>query len=108
MASQAEISAVKVQLPDDPATYGITDDVINSQLSITTQTKTILFCLRGIAAKVAPVESISESGSSRTMNFHNNLMQQIADWQKRADAEDRQDGTLPPKGHGFSRTAVRV
>lgn len=108
MADQAAIDSVKIQLPSEAAQYGITDAIIGSQLDSTTQTKTIVFFLRAIASKVASLEDITESGSSRSTNFHNNLMAQIADWQARSDAEDAANGQTIPKAPGFSRTLNRV
>lgn len=108
MADQAAIDSVKIQLPSEVAQYGITDAIIGSQLDSTTQTKTILFFLRAIASKVASIEDISESGSSRSSNFHSNLMSMITDWQARSDAEDAVLGNLPPKMPGVSHRAVRV
>ena len=108
MADQAAIDSVKIQLPSEAAQFGITDTIIGSQLDSSTQTKTILFFLRAIAAKVASLESISESGSSRTTMFHQNLMAMITDWQSRSDAEDAQKDALLPKRPGASHTSVRV
>lgn len=109
MADQAAIDAVKLQLPDEAIALGITDQVISGQLdSGTTQTKTILFCLRGLAAKIASVEDVQESGSSRTTRFHDRIMSMITDWQSRSDAEDAQLGNLPPKMPAKIHTAVRV
>lgn len=108
MASQAAIDAVRIQLPEESKTLGITDVLISSQLDSLSQTKTILFFLRAIAAKVASLESISESGSSRTTMFHQNLMSMITDWQARADQEDAMAGTTAPKKPGMSRTVVRA
>lgn len=108
MASQAAIDAVKIQLPEIPEAYGISDSVIGSQLDQSNQTKSILFCLRAIAAKVAPIEDVSEAGSTRTMQFHARLMAMIADWQARSDAEDAKIGNLPPKLNAKTYTMVRV
>ena len=108
MASQAAIDAVRIQLPEESKTLGITDALISSQLDSSSQTKTILFFLRAIAAKVASLESISESGSSRTTMFHQNLMAMITDWQSRSDAEDTRQGVSAPKLPGASRTSIRV
>ena len=108
MASQAEIDAVKIQLPSEATALGITDALISSQLDSSTQTKTILFFLRAIASKVASIESISESGSSRSNNFHSNLMTMITDWQARSDAEDALLGNLPPKSPTTIRSINRV
>lgn len=108
MASQAAIDSVKLQLPDVFGEYGITDQIISAQLDATTQTKAILFLLRALAAKVSPVEDVTESGSSRTTQIHARLMLMIADWQARADAEDTALGNLPPKMHARIYTSVRV
>jgi hypothetical protein len=108
VADQATIDSVKLQLPEEASEFGITDDIISAQVDATNQTKAILFCLRAIAAKVAGIEDVSESGSSRTLQFHSRLMAMITDWQARADAEDQQAGTLPAKQRGVSHTAVRV
>jgi hypothetical protein len=109
MATQAAIDAVKLQLPDLAETsLSIDDDVISGQIDSVGQTKSILFFLRAIAAKVAPIEDVTESGSSRTMQFHTRLMAMITDWQARADAEDAAAGNLPVKQHAHLRTAHRV
>jgi hypothetical protein len=108
MADPAAIAAVKLLLPADPETYDLTDDILGAQLDATTQTKTVLFGLRAIAAKIASIEDVSESGSSRTHRFHDRLMAMIADYQARADAEDKDAGLLPAREHGASHRAVRV
>lgn len=108
MADQAAIDAVKVLLPANPADYSLTDTIIGAQLDAGTQTKTVLFGLRAIAAKIASIEDVSESGSSRTHRFHERLMAMIADYQARADAEDKESGVLPAREHGASHRAVRV
>lgn len=109
MADQSAIDAVKLQLPDEASGLGISDAIISGQLDGgATQTKTVLFCLRGIAAKIASVEDVQESGSSRTTRFHDRIMAMITDWQARADAEDAQLGNLPPKMPAKLYTSVRV
>lgn len=108
MATQAEIDAVKIQLPDEAADLGLTDAIIGTQFDSVGQTKTILYGLRAIAAKIASIEDVSESGSSRTVQFHNRVMSMITDWQARADAEDAAAGNLPPKMHAKLHTGVRV
>jgi hypothetical protein len=108
VASQAAIDSVKVQLPDLTASFGITDEIISAQIDAVGQTKTILFGLRAMAAKVAAIEDVEESGSSRRIQFHERLMAMIADWQTRADAEDAATGLLPPKMPGKTHTVVRV
>jgi len=108
MASDTAIASVKVLLPDSTDTYGLTDAIIGAQLDSVGQTKTVLFSLRAIAAKIASIEDVSESGSSRTHRFHDRLMQMITDWQARADAEDKATGDLPTREHGGSWKATRV
>jgi hypothetical protein len=108
MATQAEIDAVKIQLPDEATDFGLTDTIIGSEIDSAGQTKAILFGLRAIAAKIASIEDVSESGSSRTVQFHNRVMAMIADWQARADAEDAATGKLPPKLNAKIHTGVRV
>lgn len=108
MATQAEIDAVKIQLPDEADDLGVTDAIISSQIDSVGQTKTILFGLRAIAAKIASVEDVSESGSSRTVQFHNRVMAMITDWQARSDAEDTAAGNLPKKLNAKVYTGVRV
>lgn len=109
MADQSAIDAVKIQLPDEAADFGVTDTVIGGLLdSGTTQTKTILFALRAVAAKSAGIEDVSENGSSRTARLNERVMELIRDWQARADAEDAQAGTLPVRANAKLHTAVRV
>lgn len=110
MASQAAIDSVKLQLPAESldTSIGITDSVISAQVDSNGETKTILFCLRATAAKIASIEDVSESGSNRTNRFHERLMAMIADWQSRADAEDAAAGNLPVKQNAKVHTAVRV
>ena len=109
MATTAAIAAVKIQLPDEAVALGLTDEIIGAQLdSGLSYIKTVLFALRAIAAKIAPIEDVVESGSSRTLNFHSRIMAMITDWQARADAEDAQLGALPPKMPVRIHTAVRV
>lgn len=108
MASDVQIASVKVLLPDGATSYGLTDEIIGSQIDSVGQTKAVLFSLRAIAAKVASIEDISESGSSRTHKFHERLMAMITDYQARADAEDKAEGDLPSREHGGSWKAIRV
>ena len=108
MATQAQIDAVRIQLPDESVDLGLTYTIIGSEIDSVGQTKAILFGLRAIAAKIASVEDISESGSSRTVQFHNRIMAMIADWQARSDAEDAATGNLPPKLNAKVYTGVRV
>ena len=108
MASQAQIDAIRIQLPDESADLGVTDEIISAQVDTSTQTKTILFCLRAIAAKIASIEDIVESGSSRTVQFHDRIMAMITDWQARADAEDQFAGVAAFKTPAKSHTSVRV
>lgn len=107
MASQAAIDSVRLALPDQASEVNLTDDIIGAQIDADGQTKAILFCLRAIAAKIAAIEDVSESGSTRTSRFHERLMAMIADWQSRADAEDAQAGKLPVKLNATIRTAKR-
>lgn len=109
MATQAEVDAVKIQLPDEAESFGVTDQIIGAQLDNgVSQTKTILFALRAVAAKSAVLEDISESGSSRSSRLNERLMELIRDWQARADAEDAAAGVLPVKQNARTHTAVRV
>ena len=108
MADQAAIDSVKLQLPDGLDTYGITDTIISTQIDSTTQTKTILFCLKAISAKIASIEDVSESGSSRTSRFHDRVMAMITNWQHLSDLEDEQLGNLPPKPNAKVYTIVRT
>lgn len=110
MADPAAIAAVKVQLPDEAVTLGVTDAYIAALLDVpTTQTKTILASWRAIAAKTVMVEDVSESGSSRTSRLHENAREMITIWQARADMEDKLAVT-DTLGHGrfASHKATRV
>lgn len=106
MAEQSAIDAVRIQIPDEALALGVSDSIIGNWLdSGTSQTKTILLALRAVAAKSASIEDISESGSSRTQRLNERVMSLIADWQARADAEDKQAGVRP---NARVHTAVRV
>lgn len=108
MADQSAIDAVKLQLPDEAEAFGVTDTVIGAQLDAgLTQTKTILFSLRAVAAKAAALEDISESGSSRTQRLHERVLELIRDWQTLADKEDLATGTVAKEGARIY-TSVRV
>jgi len=109
VATQQEIDAVKIHLPDEAEALGITDAVISGWLDGgLSGTKTVLASWRSIAAKTVGVEDISESGSTRTQRLHERSIEMIRDWQARADAEDSITGTLPPKAHAKVYTVVRV
>lgn len=109
MAEQSAIDSVKLQLPTEATALGITDAIIGAQLDAgVTQTKTILFALRAVAAKSAALEDVSESGSSRTNRLNERVMELIRDWQARADAEDAASGNLPVKQNARVHTSVRV
>lgn len=108
MASSAEIAAVTLQVPDEAESLGFDapaiSDLLDSGLS---QTKTILAVLNGMAAKSASIEDVSESGSSRSSKFFDNLKMLIDYWQGRADKEDVVAGTAA-KANARVYTAVRV
>ena len=111
MADPTAIAAVRVQLPDEAVALGITDEIIGAKLdSGLSETKTILFALRGVAAKVASTVDVSESGSSRTIRLHERVMEMIRDWQARADAEDAAETVDPETGRPRFRShrATRV
>lgn len=109
MATETEISAVKIHLADEAEDLGIDDAILSAWLdSGLTQTKTVLSAWRAIAAKTVGVEDISESGSSRTNRLHERAIDLIRDWQARADAEDAAIGALPAKAHAKVYTVVRV
>jgi uncharacterized protein with ATP-grasp and redox domains len=95
VADFAAISAVKLQIADEAEELGFDDTIIGTMLdSGLTETKTILAVWRGIAAKSAAVEDVSESGSSRTTRLFDRAAQMITIWQSRADAEALAAGTL--------------
>jgi uncharacterized protein with ATP-grasp and redox domains len=95
VADSAAIAAVQLQIADEAEELGFDDTMISTMLdSGLTETKTILAIWRGIAAKSAAVEDISESGSSRTARLFDRAAQMITIWQTRADAEAVSLGTL--------------
>lgn len=108
MADAAQVAAVMLQVPDEADTMGFNAEAIGNLLdSGLTQTKTILAVLQGMAAKVVSLEDVSESGSSRTTKFFENLKQLIDYWQSRADKEDISAGTHA-KESARVHTSVRV
>ena len=108
MATSAQIDAVKLQLPDEAEAFGVTDQVINDYIDAgNSQTKTILFTLRAIAAKAASLEDISESGSSRTQRLHERVLELIRDWTIVEGKEELASATVGKEGARIY-TAVRV
>ena len=90
MADQSAIDAVKLQLPDEAADFGLTDSAIGNLLdSGLSQTKVMLAAWRGISAKASTVEDVNESGSSRTSRIADIAMQQVTYWQGLSDKEDK-------------------
>lgn len=107
MADSAAITQVQLQVADEAESLGFDDTVISTMLdSGLSEVKTILAVWRGIAAKSAAVEDVSESGSSRTTKLFERATQMVTIWQLRADAEDAQSGTLQ-KQRFSSYTIVR-
>jgi hypothetical protein len=108
MADSAQIAAVSLQIPDEAESLGFDTQAISDLLdSGLSQTKTILAVLNGMAAKSASIEDISESGSSRSSKFFDNLKALIDYWQSRADKEDIVAGNAV-KENARVYTAVRV
>lgn len=108
MASQTAIAAVQLQIPDEAEELGFDDDAIGVLLdSGLTQSKTILAVLRGISAKISSYEDISESGSSRTVQFFERVKQLIDLWQITVDKEDTASGVVIKAGAKIY-TAKRV
>lgn len=108
MATAAEIDAVKLQLPDEAEAFGITDQVISDQIdSGKTQTKTILFSLRAIAAKATALEDISESGSSRSQRLHERVLELIRDWTL-VETKEELESAVVAKEAAKIHTAERV
>ena len=108
MASSTVISAVKLQIPDEAEELGFDDTAIGVLLdSGLTQSKTILAVLRGISAKVSSYEDVSESGSSRSVQFFERVRQLLDVWQSVSDKEDVSSGTnVKPSARVY--TANRV
>lgn len=108
MASATEIAAVQLQIPDEAVDLGFDNAAIgvllDSGLSVS---KTILAVLRGISAKVSSYEDVSESGSSRSIQFFERVRQLIDVWQAVADREDVVAGTSAKAG-AVLHTSKRV
>lgn len=108
MATPADISAVTLQLPDEAGELGFGSqeigDLLDSGLS---QSRTILAILRGISAKASSFEDVSESGSSRTSRFFENIARLIEIWTQTVKDEDLAGGTVA-KESARIYTAVRV
>lgn len=108
MADQSAIDAVKLQIPDEAASLGFDDTAIGALLDGgLSSAKTILTVLRGMMAKAASLEDVSEAGSSRSTRFFDNLRQLIDVWQNVADKEDKTAGTNAKEGLRFY-TITRV
>jgi hypothetical protein len=95
MADQSKIDAIKVQLPDNVAEFGFTDEIIGSLIdSYNTSTKIILQGWQAVAAKTMSMVTVSESGSSRNLSdLNNNARQMVTYWQGLADKEDEANNT---------------
>src|ERR1051325_720353 len=95
MATEAAITAVKLQLPDEAEELGYNDSAISALLdSGLSQSRTILAVLRGISAKASSFEDISESGSSRSSRFFDNIKSLIDVWTQAVKDEDLAAGTV--------------
>lgn len=95
MAVQADIDAVKIQLPDSADEFGFDDTMIGTFLdSGLTVNSTILAAWRGIAAKTSTMTDVSESGSTRNMSILNaNARAMITYWQTQVDRDNAMAGT---------------
>jgi len=108
VANATDIAAVQLQVPDEAVDLGFDDTAIGVLLdSGLTQSKTILAVLRGISAKVSSYEDVSESGSSRSVQFFERVRQLIDVWQAVVDKEDIVAGTAAKAG-AVVHTSVRV
>lgn len=108
MADAATVAAVKLQIPEEAEELGFDDNAISSLIdSGLSQSRTILAVLRGISAKASSFEDISESGSSRTNRFFDNIKQLIDVWTQTVKDEDLAQGTVA-KESARIYTAVRV
>jgi hypothetical protein len=108
VADAAVVTAVQLQIPDEAEELGYTSEAIGSLLdSGLSQSRTILAVLRGISAKASSFEDISESGSSRTSRFFENLRQLIDVWTATVEREDLAVG-IKAKEAARIWTSVRV
>lgn len=108
MAAETDISAVKLQVPDEAEELGYNDTAIGVLLdSGLSQSRTILAILRGISAKASSFEDVSESGSSRSSRFFDNIKQLIDVWTIAVKDEDLAGGTVA-KESARIYTSVRV
>lgn len=108
MANSSTIAAVQLQIPDEAVDLGFDNTAIGVLLdSGLTASKTILAVLRGISAKVSSYEDVSESGSSRSVQFFERVRQLIDVWQSVVDKEDVVAGTQAKAGARL-HTSVRV
>jgi hypothetical protein len=109
MATAAAINTVKMQIPDEAASLGFDDTAIGKVLDGgLSSSQTILTVLRGMMAKAASFEDVSESGSTRNSKFFDNLHRLIDVWQKIADKEDATTGTNKTKESIKFYTITRV
>lgn len=108
MADSTKVAAVMLQIPDEAAVVGYDTAAVGVLLdSGLTQTHTILAVLRGMVAKSAAFENITESGSTRDTQFFTNLNALLTYWQAQADKEDITSGTNVKEGARLW-TGVRV
>lgn len=108
MAAEAAIAAVKLQVPSEAEELGFDDSAISALLdSGLSQSRTILAILRGISAQASSLEDISESGSSRSSRFFDNIKSLIDLWTQAVKDEDLAGGTVA-KESARIYTAVRV
>lgn len=108
MADATAITAVRLQIPEEAEELGFNDEAISALLdSGLSQSRTILAVLRGISAKAASFEDVSESGSSRTSRFFDNIKSLIDVWTQTVKDEDLAAGTVF-KESARIYTSVRV
>ena len=100
MADTAVITAVKLQIPSEAASFGFDDAAIGALIdSGLTQSKSILAVLRGMSAKATSMpSSITENTSSRSVDFFNNLARLIDIWTDVVKQEDISAGTNAKEG----------
>lgn len=108
MADISAINAVKLQIPDEAASLGFDDTAVGALLDGGLSfSMTVLTVLRGMLAKAASLEDVSEAGSSRSSRFFDNLRQLIDVWQAVVNKEDTAAGTNVKEGIKFY-TITRV
>ena len=109
MATTADITWVRDNLPPEAVALGWTDERIAEAIDAETKVKAVRAFWSFRAAQTHEFISISESGSSRSLeDVWKHALEMLKYWDGRSDEEDASNGVEKPRASIAFHTATRV